>query len=94
MASSWGTATLSARAIANAAIEAGKAKVFFNRGAACQAGVDLGTKIDAYTCIIYTDDALSPSTAKAKAYFAKYAKYAKIALDSKSAQSALLLRLH
>lgn len=74
-------------AIANAAIEAGKAKVFFNRGAACQAGVDLGTKIDAYTCIIYTDDALNPSSTEAEDYYAKYEAKFNLKVDSNSAQS-------
>lgn len=74
-------------AIAEAAIEAGKPTVFFNRGAACAPGVALGTTIDVYTCIIYTEDALNPSSPEAEEYYAKYADTFDVELSSNSAQS-------
>ncbi|MGH3761908.1 ABC transporter substrate-binding protein [Actinophytocola sp.] len=74
-------------ALVNAAIEANRGKVFFNRGSVCQVGIDAGTKIDAYTCVIYTEDPLNPSTDKAKDFFARYEKKFDRKVDSNSAQA-------
>lgn len=73
--------------IVNSAIEAGRSTTFFTRGPFCATGVEFGDRIDLYTCIIYTDDALNPSTEKAEEFFASYAERFDIELDSNSAQA-------
>src|SRR5690606_8535338 len=60
------------KAVVNAALEAGKAKIFFNRGSVCQVGMEFGDKIDAFACQIVGDDPVKPSSDEAKQWFAKY----------------------
>ena len=55
------------KAVVNAALEAGKAKIFFNRGSVCQVGMEFGDKIDAFACQIVGDDPVKPSSDEAKA---------------------------
>lgn len=74
-------------ALVDAAIEANRGKVFFNRGSVCQVGMDAGTKIDAYACVIYTEDPIQPSSDKARDFFARYEETFDRKADSNSAQA-------
>lgn len=76
-----------ASGIVDSAIEADRSLNFFTRGPFCKTGVDFADAIDLYTCIIYTDDALNPSTPEAEEFFTNYAERFNLSVDSNSAQA-------
>lgn len=74
-------------AVAEAAFEANRPGIFFNRGSACQPGVDLEDRIDAYTCIIYAEEANHPSNDEAEDFFKRYEEKFNVTRDSNTSQA-------